>query len=49
MPMSEVYAVYSRWAQQNGEWAMKRLALKKKLIRKGYLIPAITARQPSSG
>ncbi|WP_234920367.1 DNA primase family protein, partial [Aeromonas veronii] len=28
VPMSEVYAVYSRWAQQNGEWAMKQLALK---------------------
>ncbi|MCZ4331792.1 phage/plasmid primase, P4 family [Aeromonas hydrophila] len=34
--MSEVYAVYSRWAQQNGEWAMKQLALKKKLMEKGF-------------
>ncbi|MFM5185494.1 phage/plasmid primase, P4 family [Aeromonas veronii] len=36
VPMSEVYAVYSRWAQQNGEWAMKQLALKKKLMEKGF-------------
>ncbi|QGZ73178.1 phage/plasmid primase, P4 family [Aeromonas hydrophila] len=39
VPMSEVYAVYSRWAQQNGEWAMKQLALKKKLIEKGFAVP----------
>ena len=39
VPMSEVYAVYSRWTQQNGEWAMKQLALKKKLIEKGFAVP----------
>ncbi|MDM5122836.1 phage/plasmid primase, P4 family [Aeromonas rivipollensis] len=37
-PMSEVYAAYSRWAQQNGEWAMKQLALKKKLMEKGFAV-----------
>ncbi|CAD7501232.1 phage/plasmid primase, P4 family [Aeromonas dhakensis] len=39
VPMSEVYAAYSRWAQQNGEWAMKQLALKKKLMEKGFAVP----------
>ena len=38
VPMSEVYAAYSLWAQQHGEWVMKQLALKKKLAEKGYTI-----------
>ena len=37
VPMSEVYAAYGRWAQQNGEWVMKQLALKKKLAEKGLV------------
>lgn len=37
--MSEFYAAYGRWAQQNGEWVMKQLALKKKLMEKGYAVP----------
>ncbi len=37
VPMSEVYAAYGRWAQQNGEWVMKQLALKKKLTEKGFV------------
>ncbi|WP_429154018.1 phage/plasmid primase, P4 family [Aeromonas media] len=36
VPMSEVYAVYCEWIKQNGEWAMKQQALKKKLMEKGF-------------
>ncbi|HHQ4780989.1 hypothetical protein ELS78_16720 [Aeromonas veronii] len=34
--MDEIYASFSRWAQQNGEWTMSKIILKKKLVDKGF-------------
>ncbi|MGL6564199.1 phage/plasmid primase, P4 family [Aeromonas dhakensis] len=34
--MDEIYAAFSRWAQQNGEWTMSKIILKKKLVDKGF-------------
>lgn len=34
--MDEIYTAFSRWAQQNGEWTMSKIILKKKLVDKGY-------------
>ncbi|MFM1701543.1 phage/plasmid primase, P4 family [Aeromonas salmonicida] len=49
VPMSEFYAAYGRWAQQNGEWVMKKHALKKKLLEKGYLIPRYNSKDTIIG